>query len=378
MNEQSHYKQDQTKTRQSINVKSHIFNIREYNDKSKQTPTRMSSVIGVRTQAVVRVIGCVIAPNFVATDTPKGILRTAINTPSSLQNTNDQANSNNNNVDDINSIHHPLYFHQNDHPGLILISKKLTGSENYSTWKRFMMIALNARNKLKLVNGEYEEHVVNSPIRSLWERVNDMLKGLLDELDALEAPYACVCPCDCTNGRNNGERDQRKRLMQFLMGLDENYTNVREGHYGEECYKIVGYPPGHPLHNKYVPPSQRNNSNSRINAVNQVSGSDNANPTPPNYSDIPSTSTSTTPTNAFVNSRMDQLQNQINQVNSLSLLLSYQRAMMVLLLMEYFMVDFTPSTPHPHQHSQLSTPTQVLLICGIQGLDTYVFKYFKE
>ncbi|GJS89985.1 hypothetical protein Tco_0772621 [Tanacetum coccineum] len=43
MNEQSHYKQDKTKTRQSINVKSHIFNIRGDNDKSKQTPTRMSS-----------------------------------------------------------------------------------------------------------------------------------------------------------------------------------------------------------------------------------------------------------------------------------------------------------------------------------------------
>nr|GEU32354.1 reverse transcriptase domain-containing protein [Tanacetum cinerariifolium] len=209
--------------------------------------------------------------------------------PSSSQNTNDQANSNNNNADDINSIHHPLYFHHNDHPGLILISKKLTGSENYSTWKRSMMIALNARNKLKLVNGEYEEPAVNSPTRSLWERANDMiisflnivyeqignnlsfvnsatalcselnehylrldvhriyqasndisnrkqgnttielyyhkLKGLWDELDALEAPYACVYPCDCINEKNNEERDQKKRLMQFLIGLDENYKN---------------------------------------------------------------------------------------------------------------------------------------------------------
>ncbi|GJZ63297.1 cysteine-rich receptor-like protein kinase 8 [Tanacetum coccineum] len=322
------------------------------------------------------------------------------------------SNSNNLNTDDVNSIHHPLYFHQNDHPGLILISKKLAGSENYSTWKRSMMIALNARNKLKLINREFEEPVTTSPLRSLWERANDMviswilntvseqignnlsfvnsatalwselnehysqldghriyqvsndianmkqgnttielyyhkLKGLWDELDALEAPYACVCPCDCTNGRKNSERDQRKRLIQFLIGLDESYTNVRgqilliqplplvskaysvlrqeemqrdipkptltipttlnttsnyrplntnrntqstksnpvvrrssfrkgiyctnckkEGHYREECYKIVGYPPGHPLHKKYVPPPQRNNSNSRINAVN--------------------------------------------------------------------------------------------------------------
>ncbi|GJW08993.1 retrovirus-related pol polyprotein from transposon TNT 1-94 [Tanacetum coccineum] len=53
------------------------------------------------------------------------------------------------------------------------------------------------------------------------------LKGLWDELDALEAPYACLCKCDCDNGRTNGEREQRKRLIQFLMGLDESYTNVR-------------------------------------------------------------------------------------------------------------------------------------------------------
>ncbi|GJY58617.1 hypothetical protein Tco_0458509 [Tanacetum coccineum] len=44
MNEQSRYKQDKTKTRQSINVKSHVFNVKGDNDKSKQTPTRMSSV----------------------------------------------------------------------------------------------------------------------------------------------------------------------------------------------------------------------------------------------------------------------------------------------------------------------------------------------
>ncbi|GKD99491.1 cysteine-rich receptor-like protein kinase 8, partial [Tanacetum coccineum] len=53
------------------------------------------------------------------------------------------------------------------------------------------------------------------------------LKGLWDELDALEAPYACLCRCDCVNRRTNGEREQRKRLIQFLMGLDESYTNVR-------------------------------------------------------------------------------------------------------------------------------------------------------
>ncbi|GJT22210.1 7-deoxyloganetin glucosyltransferase-like protein [Tanacetum coccineum] len=171
----------------------------------------------------------------------------------------------NTNTDDINSVHHPLYFHQNDHPGLVLISKKLTGSENYNTWRRSMMIALDARNKLKLINGEFEEppnqignnlSFVNSAT-SLWNELyehysqldghriyqvsNDIvqlkqtntpislyyykLKGYWDELDDLEASYACTCKCNCENRKTNGEREQRKRVIQFLMGLDDSYTN---------------------------------------------------------------------------------------------------------------------------------------------------------
>jgi hypothetical protein len=78
-------------------------------------------------------------------------------------------------LDDINSPHHPLYFHPNDHPGLLLISKRLIGSDYYGTWKRSMLIALSAKNKLKLVNGDYEEPELSSSLRPYWERANDML-----------------------------------------------------------------------------------------------------------------------------------------------------------------------------------------------------------
>ncbi|GJW69655.1 hypothetical protein Tco_0126572 [Tanacetum coccineum] len=148
------------------------------------------------------------------------------------------------NAIDINSPNNPLYLHPNDHPG--------------------MMIALNAKNKLKIVTGEMIEPTVESEERALWERTNDMiiswilntisdqisnnlnfvnsasalwnefikvyyhkLKGLWDEHDALEAPYLCNCACSCENGKNNGDREQRKRLIQFLMGLDECYSNLR-------------------------------------------------------------------------------------------------------------------------------------------------------
>ncbi|GJS81792.1 cysteine-rich receptor-like protein kinase 8 [Tanacetum coccineum] len=296
---------------------------------------------------------------------------------------------------DIYSPNHPLYLHLNDHLGLILISKKLTGSENYSSWKRSMMIALNAKNKLKIVTGELHVPSVDSEERTMWDRTNDMiiswilntlsdhinghrmyqlvnnivalkqqncnievyyhkLKGLWDEHDALESPYLCHCVCNCENGKNNGDREQRKRLIQFLMGLDECYSNLigstalsaqtyrnnntprntnsaypnklqtgrrstfrhgvyctncsKEGHNSDECYRLKGYLIGHPLHGKYKPPVARSvnvndNRNAKINLV-QVQ-------------DTTSTSTqaesSTSGTDAIF-MRMDQMHNQLNQV----------------------------------------------------------------
>ncbi|XP_071688874.1 uncharacterized protein [Rutidosis leptorrhynchoides] len=347
------------------------------------------------------------------------------------------------NSTDTNSINHPLFLHQNDNPSIILISKKLTGSENYDSWKRSMMIALNAKNKLKIITNEYPEPAADSNLRPLWERNNDMviswilntvtdeiinslnfinsasklwhelqehysqidghriyqlandisqlkqnnctievyyhkLKGLYDETDALEAPYMCNCLCTCENGRLNGAGDQRKRLIQFLMGLDESYSSIRgqillmqplptiaktygmikqeekqregilpkpavpavmstftnnykpstynnyqrttkpsstiterkssfkpgvkcttcfrEGHTSEECYKNVGYPPGHPLHGKFQP-KQPTAKDKVINSVYTNNTID---------SQVPATNQQA---EHIMTARMDQLQN---------------------------------------------------------------------
>ncbi|GJY68738.1 cysteine-rich receptor-like protein kinase 8 [Tanacetum coccineum] len=143
-----------------------------------------------------------------------------------------------------------IFLYTFTHPGLILISKKLTGSDNYNSWKRSLMIALNAKNKMKIITGEFIEPRMDSELRALWERNNDMLiswilntlkqenssvdmyyqrlKGLWDEFDVLEAPYLCLCVCSCANGRINGERDQRKRLIQFLMGKVNPQNSLRQ------------------------------------------------------------------------------------------------------------------------------------------------------
>ena len=53
----------------------------------------------------------------------------------------------------VSNNSHPLFLHNNDHPGLILIAKKLIGPDNYGPWSRSMQIALNARNKFVIVSG---------------------------------------------------------------------------------------------------------------------------------------------------------------------------------------------------------------------------------
>lgn len=51
----------------------------------------------------------------------------------------------------VDNNSHPLFIHNNDHPGLVLIAKKLVGPDNYAPWSRLMQIALNAKNKFVIV-----------------------------------------------------------------------------------------------------------------------------------------------------------------------------------------------------------------------------------
>nr|GEW13851.1 hypothetical protein [Tanacetum cinerariifolium]GEW13854.1 hypothetical protein [Tanacetum cinerariifolium] len=156
----------------------------------------------------------------------------------------------------------------------------------------------------------------------------------------------------------NGARESRKRLIQFLMGLDESFKNLRgqiilmqplpnatkacgmlrqeekqietatpkdesitrrnpfrqgvyygncqkEGHYKNECYQLVGYPIRHLLHRK-VKPTNKNTDFRPKATVNMTAGSDGASTSGHHSSgkDIHD--------DAAVFAKMDNLQNQIN------------------------------------------------------------------
>lgn len=99
-------------------------------------------------------------------------------TSSSNEENNNQNRQNQSRTEDIaviESNRHPLFLHNNDHPGMILTSKKLTNADNFAPWKRSLKIVLSAKIKLGIVDGSYVIPSETSVLYNQWMRVNDMI-----------------------------------------------------------------------------------------------------------------------------------------------------------------------------------------------------------
>ena len=67
----------------------------------------------------------------------------------------------------------PLFLHNGDHPGMVLVSHVLTGP-NYNNWSRAMTMALNAKNKLWFVDGSVPTLTTEYALYSSGSRCNSM------------------------------------------------------------------------------------------------------------------------------------------------------------------------------------------------------------
>ena len=73
----------------------------------------------------------------------------------------------------------PFFLHHADSPGAMIVSKQLNG-ENYNTWKREMMMALSAKNKLSFVDGTLPRPPNLYDSQGLaWTRCNNMVLSWL-------------------------------------------------------------------------------------------------------------------------------------------------------------------------------------------------------
>ncbi|XP_062120616.1 uncharacterized protein LOC133834861 [Humulus lupulus] len=69
----------------------------------------------------------------------------------------------------------PYYLSTSDHPGANVVPKILTGSNNYITWRRSMMVALLARNKVQFVNGKLPQPYEEDEDFDMWNRCNSLV-----------------------------------------------------------------------------------------------------------------------------------------------------------------------------------------------------------
>ncbi|XP_062112838.1 uncharacterized protein LOC133823993 [Humulus lupulus] len=69
-----------------------------------------------------------------------------------------------------------LYFlAHSDHPNASLVPKIHIGGENYSSWKRSMMVSLLAKNKVKFVNGKLPQPDPDDNDYDAWCQCNSMV-----------------------------------------------------------------------------------------------------------------------------------------------------------------------------------------------------------
>lgn len=69
----------------------------------------------------------------------------------------------------------PYYLHHTDHPGLVLVSDRLTTASEFHSWRRSVRMALNVRNKLGFVDGTIPRPSLDHCDYGVWSRCNDII-----------------------------------------------------------------------------------------------------------------------------------------------------------------------------------------------------------
>ncbi|XP_070049888.1 uncharacterized protein [Nicotiana tomentosiformis] len=172
-------------------------------------------------------------------------------------------------VRDVMDSTNPLYMHPSENAGSTLVPIPFDGV-GYRSWRRGVLRALSVKNKIGFINEKCRKPNADSKdiadslqyvndAKELWQKledrydqnngakmyqlqkeINDLTQGSLDitgyytkmkklweELQTLNANTQCNCQCTCRAKANMHKAEQDKRLIQFLMGLNEVYTVVR-------------------------------------------------------------------------------------------------------------------------------------------------------
>ncbi|XVF80409.1 hypothetical protein PTKIN_Ptkin15bG0068300 [Pterospermum kingtungense] len=182
----------------------------------------------------------------------------------------------------------PYYLHNNENPGTVLVTTPLSGSNNYHSWSRAMLTALDAKNKAGFVDGSISRPTNDDLLFAAWKRCNSMVKSWLFNAICKEITTSLLCfqtaaeiwtdlksrfmqsdgprvfeikkslamlqqgaldintyytkmkvlwdelegydeipECTCPALQTWTTRQQKEAVLQFLMGLNDSYSSIR-------------------------------------------------------------------------------------------------------------------------------------------------------
>ncbi|KAH7565244.1 hypothetical protein JRO89_XS09G0171500 [Xanthoceras sorbifolium] len=129
----------------------------------------------------------------------------------------------------------PLVLHHSDTPGLTLVNTPLDG-RNYGEWSRSMRLSLSAKNKLGLIDGTEKAPPATDARYPLWQCCNNLvITWILHSIQpniarsVIFSDTAAIEPiaCSCDMLKKIVVREEKEKVMQFLMGLNEPYSQAR-------------------------------------------------------------------------------------------------------------------------------------------------------
>ncbi|KAL5554930.1 hypothetical protein UlMin_037166 [Ulmus minor] len=134
----------------------------------------------------------------------------------------------------------PFFLNNGDHPGLNLVSHPLTGS-NYHTWRRAMIMALTAKNKIGFVDGTIPKPSPNDLLFSIWCRCNSMVsswiinavsRDIADSLLYIDSAFEVWRDLHDRFNQGNGPRvfqikKQLSSLTQGSLDINAYFTQLK-------------------------------------------------------------------------------------------------------------------------------------------------------
>ncbi|PWA63967.1 hypothetical protein CTI12_AA348370 [Artemisia annua] len=77
--------------------------------------------------------------------------------------------------DSSSLFQNPLFLHPSDGPGLLCVQEKLTGSQNYRSWRRAFEIGLSTKRKLGFIRGTVPRSLTDVNLAEQWDTCNNLV-----------------------------------------------------------------------------------------------------------------------------------------------------------------------------------------------------------